>query len=119
MPHDPKSSLKALQESVTRRLDSVSHKLGCVKTNSGDPFVITIARSSNDGFTPSSIVAELQSQILTIVHAIFCGCDFVHNHGYNNIIPSTVGEFLPETVNHECRLRVIFDYGEAEGASFE
>jgi hypothetical protein len=119
MPHDPKSSLKALQESVARRLDSVSHKLGHVKTKSGDPFVVTIARSSNDGFTPSSIVEELQNQILTIVHATFCGCDFIPKHGYNDFLPETVDAFLPETVDHECRLRVIFDYGETEGASFE
>lgn len=119
MPHDPKSSLKALQKSVTRRLGSVSHKLGQMKTNSGDPFVVMIARSSNDGFTPSSIVEELQKQILTIVHTTFCGCDFIPKHGYNDILLATVDEFLPQTVDHNCRLRVIFDYGKAEGAFFE
>ena len=119
MPHDPKSSLNVLQESVTQRLGSVSRKLGRMKTNSGDPFVVTIARSSNDGFTPASIVEELQNQILTIVHAAFCGCDFFDKHDYNDMLPETADEFLPEIVDRKCRLRVIFDYGETEGASFE
>jgi hypothetical protein len=111
MPHDPKSSLKALKESVARRLDSVSHLLRRVKTNCGDPFAVTIARSSNDGFTPLIIVEELQNQILTMVHETFCNC------GCNEFLPELVGS--KGTADLECRLRLIFDYGQSEGASFD
>jgi hypothetical protein len=111
MPHDPKISLKALQESVAQGLDSVSPLLRRVKTNSGDPFVVTIARSSNDGFTPLAIVEDLQNHILTMVHETFCNC------GCNEFLSELAGS--EGTADRECRLRLIFDYGESEGSSFD
>ena len=38
------------------------------------PFIITIARSTNDGFTPCHVVDYLQESVLDEIHSIYCGC---------------------------------------------
>jgi hypothetical protein len=69
-----------------------------------DPFIITIARSSNDGFTPASLVENLQETVLKEVHNRYCGCSRV--------------EFSPTFVLNDscCRLHIVFDYGASEGS---
>ena len=114
MPHDPKDSLPALEESVSQRLEYVSLKLRCTRKKHGNPFLITIARSTNDGFTPSSIVEKSQTQVISSVHETFCGCDLIHELGDASLSP----ENLPamDASDHPCRLRIIFDYAEWEGS---
>jgi hypothetical protein len=60
----------------------------------GPPFLVTIARSSNDGFTPAQVVEEIQDAVLQMLHRVFC-----------------------EDCQAECTLRVTKDYGEWEGST--
>jgi UPF0489 domain len=39
------------------------------------PFIITIARSAEDGFTSGDVVDDLQGRVLYELHSIFCGCE--------------------------------------------
>ena len=115
MPHDSKSSKEDFAESVRLHVEYMSRKLQRVKEDSGDPFIVTIARSTLDGFTPSSIVEKLQDDVLTSVHDTFCRCDVLRFNGSNAIRP----EIFSSQALGECRLKVIFDYGDWEGAMFE
>ncbi len=40
------------------------------------PFIITIARSSDAGFTPASVVEEIQGQVIAIPNRISSGYDY-------------------------------------------
>jgi hypothetical protein len=76
--------------------------------NREDPFIISIARSANDGFTPMEWVDTIQQQVLTMVHDLYCGC------------PRTTATFQNVKENTTfCRIRALFDYGDWEGSSFE
>ena len=115
MPHDPKNSIEDIQRSIQLHLESMSSAIRHVKNDSGDPFIVTIARSTLDGFTPASVVENLQEQVLSSVHDIFCGCDIIYSHGDGSIRPEGFEWQAPE----ECRLKVHFDYGEWEGTTLE
>ena len=65
------------------------------------PFLITIARSTADGFTPIEVVEPLQADVLRWVHAEYCGC------GRSKLEPGIVSG---------CCLNVCFDYGRWEGS---
>lgn len=67
-----------------------------------DPMCITIARSSDDGFTPSHIVDQLQHSVIDEVHSIFCGCSLRYS-----------------SEGGVCNLEVLSDYGEFEGSTLE
>ena len=67
------------------------------KYNNRQPFMITIARSSLDGFTPPHVVEKLQSDVLSIIERIFCDS--------SNNTP------------HNCRLEIVKDHGEWEGST--
>jgi hypothetical protein len=74
----------------------------------GKPFLITIARSGLDGFTPSGLVDDLQQNVLDHLHEFYCGCCMnTNNDGY----------FLPFPRNNSCNFQVIRDYGDWEGSS--
>jgi len=62
------------------------------------PMFITIARSSQDGFTPSIQVDEFQEKLLALLHTHYCDC------GRTKLDPS----------NHvsSCCFSVTFDYGD-------
>jgi hypothetical protein len=75
-----------------------------IRLQSHPPFLVTVARSAADGFTPDSLVDELQSKILEAVHSISkCKC--------------SRSCFLP-TKTSNCCLEIIYDYDEWEGSSF-
>lgn len=87
------------------------------------PAFITVARSSNDGFTPPSIVEELQQTVLECIHTTYCGCNSfaqtlescLANNG-----DTTGKSWLEEDDNsqeRQCALHVVFDYGEWEGST--
>ena len=63
-----------------------------------EPMLITIARSADDGYTPEAIVEPLQKIVLDEIHSVYCGCGRWQN-------------------SEECKLNIIFDYGESEGAT--
>ena len=45
-------------------------------SEAGDtPFIVTIARSTEDGFTPCHVVDRLQDIVLSEIHSIYCGCN--------------------------------------------
>jgi UPF0489 domain len=70
------------------------------------PFLVTIARSSNDGFTPMNHVEQLQAHVLQHVHSFVCGCQC--NHDWSN----------PQQITGEsCHLKLVFDYGQWEGST--
>jgi len=63
------------------------------------PMLITMARSTDDGYTPNSIVEPLQKMVLDEIHSIYCGCACRNGK--------------------DCKLNVVLDYGEFEGSSLE
>lgn len=77
-----------------------------LKSLVGAPFLITVARSAQDGFTPLQQVEFLQRQVLQAIHDKFCGCS---NPRLHPDLP------LP----HSCKLRVTFDYGSWEGSQLD
>lgn len=66
------------------------------------PLCITVARSSDDGFTPSCVTDKLQHILLQELHSIFCACSS-SNYGANS----------------KCKVKILKDYGEFEGSSLE
>ena len=57
------------------------------------PFLITVARSMQDGFTPATLADYLQEHVLAILHAAFCGKDHCDN-----------------TTDADCRLQIRREY---------
>lgn len=113
MPHDSNGSLEEIQSKTTFRVENMSRMIHRAKKQSGsDPFIVTIARSTLDGFTPSSVVEKLQNNVLAAIHETYCGCDLMNQNDAD-------ARFSFMNVGKECRFKVIFDYGEREGASFE
>jgi hypothetical protein len=104
MPHDSHQavSMEALLPSVQvaqNEIELHQHEVGA------NPFIITIARSSVDGFTPECVVEELQAKVLTMIHTMYCNCPHA-----------------PLTHNGQtdgCRLNLVFDYGQWEGSTFD
>ena len=91
---------------------SIEQRLQCFQTCVREwrhdlPFIITIARSANDGFTPKSVVEELQTSVLKEIHERYCGCD-----GLNLSSLSENGYWTDVA----CRLHVVFDDGKWEGS---
>jgi hypothetical protein len=66
------------------------------------PLCITVARSSDDGFTPSCVTDKLQHILFQELHSIFCACSSL-NYGANS----------------KCKIKILKDYGEFEGSSLE
>mmetsp|Transcript_20632 Transcript_20632/g.25324 ORF Transcript_20632/g.25324 Transcript_20632/m.25324 type:complete len:739 (-) Transcript_20632:108-2324(-) len=84
------------------------------------PMFISIARSTDDGYTPSSIVEPLQKAVLQEIHSVYCNCNFwniignhTSNHDEKNGIPNISSE------GSRCQFNVLLDYGEYEGSSLE
>jgi len=93
MPHNFQlPSLDVIEESVNLAIREI-------QTIKNRPFLITIARSSDDGFCPQSLVDKLQSYLLEKLHALYCGDDCPNRN--------------------RCKLRIIRDYGEWEGSTLE
>jgi hypothetical protein len=64
------------------------------------PFLITIARSTDNGFTPARIVEAIQEQVIKMLHRVFCA-------SANNCTKDSKA----------CCLHVLQDYGEWEGST--
>ena len=75
MPHDRMKSLEQVEESIQLRVEAMHSTL---QQTQKDPFMITIARSTLDGFTPMSVVEKLQDDILARVHNVYCGCNVLN-----------------------------------------
>jgi hypothetical protein len=105
MPHDSHQAvtMEAILPSVQVAQNEIELRQQEEKTN---PFIITIARSSVDGFTPERVVEELQAKVLTMIHTMYCNCQ----HG---------APLTPQGQTDSCRLHLVFDYGEWEGSSFD
>lgn len=69
------------------------------------PIMITIARSSDDGFTPNDIVEKLQQEVLEMVHSVYCDCKEYELY-----------KLRPKC---KCMLKFLFDFGEWEGSELE
>ena len=76
------------------------------------PSMVTISRSSEDGFTPMRIVEELQIAVLRELKSVYCNCD--HCSMSNSFI-----DCYAEGRCKEHNFNIIFDYGQYEGSSFE
>jgi hypothetical protein len=63
------------------------------------PLLITIARSSDDGYTPNWVVETLQDAVVNQIHDVFCGCLCQQSE--------------------ECKICLTLDYGSSEGTSLE
>ena len=74
-----------------------------------EPMLISVARSSDDGYTPIAIVEVLQSAVLNEIHSIYCKCSSTKMDGSGNC----------EFSNDGCDLHAVYDYGEYEGSSLE
>lgn len=113
MPHEllPNASEWAIENrSIQKRLESLSDVINGNPYHSHEPFIITVARSSDDGFTPPTIVAELQDAVMNTIHKRYCGCS------EPNLRPLMTGS---NSCRSDCRFDLIFDYGEWEGSSFK
>jgi hypothetical protein len=92
MPHAPSTSKEDhIQKSIRRVGDALQQ----LQTNViSPPFLITIARSSCDGFTPAAVVEDIQASVLEMLHRVFC-----------------------MDCQDRCSLRITKDYGEWEGST--
>ena len=104
--------------------DTAKHNETCTSFSGTPPFIITVARSASDGFTPSHVVEELQDELLQNLHSLYCGCSET-NIACRPPLPAPhktdSGEVanIPTTNSPPgCRFQVIFDYGPWEGATF-
>jgi hypothetical protein len=97
MPHAMDSvDAERISDSIAR----VEAALG--KNHDGEaPFLITIARSTDDGFTPASVVEAIQERVIEMLHRVFCA-------SANNCTKEST----------TSRLYILRDYGEWEGSTF-
>jgi UPF0489 domain len=83
-------------------------------TTSNDPYIITIARSADDGFTPHCIADKLQDMVLYELHSIFCGCDYDRvQMSKQASSPYKKNQSNPHQLSGQvldCRLNVTSDY---------
>ncbi|MGK3752595.1 MAG: hypothetical protein ACI8RD_004899 [Bacillariaceae sp.] len=104
MPHDVSSStteridesLLLVEEFLKRRIE---------ENILDEPFLITIARSSLDGFCPLPVVDRLQDQVLDMIHRIICETSCKCKDEEKSF------------VHDDCRLQVIRDYDQWEGST--
>ena len=108
MPHNGMTKQCTIENDfIQNRLDHFRKEI----STSSEPFVITIARSSDDGFTPLSLVENLQFSVLEILHQRYCGCTKPQLRP-----PSESG--VDSIATSGCRFDLIFDYGDWEGSTF-
>ena len=116
LPHDKYVDDDEALKSATMQIEAMEAYLRGMRTSSSryrlEPMMITVARSSDDGFTPKKMVDILQRRILEMIHRVYCSCD--RNDMFDDISSST----LP-TSCQDCRLNIAFDYGEWEGSELD
>ena len=74
-----------------------------------DPLLVTIARSTVDGFTPAETVDCVQKEVIGAIHNRFCPC------GKYPTVPGSIN--ADPCIGKECRVELIYDYGEWEGST--
>ena len=116
LPHDGYVDDDEALKSATMQIEAMEAYLRGIRTSSSryrpEPMMITVARSTDDGFTPKTMVDTLQQRILEMVHRVYCSCD--RNDIFDDISSST----LP-TSCQDCHLNIAFDYGEWEGSELD
>ena len=106
LPHNHSPpTLTSLFDSVR---DVMSYVNAVLTSNKSYPFIITIARSSRDGFVPSTIVDNLQCEILRSIHNLICTEVALSNE---DLIPNSP----LFTCCPNCKCEIIYDYGDYEG----
>lgn len=94
LPHFQLNDIIAIEEYTSTALENFEHGLRQrLKNATQPPFLITIARSMNDGFTPETHADYLQNQVKRILHKCFCDNDCKCSGS-----------------NESCRLRFLHDY---------
>ena len=84
-----------------------------------EPFMITMARSSIDGFTPTQVVEELQQGLLERLHDIYCGCSELKIPCETTTESGAAVATEKASERGTCKFTVLFDYGPWEGTAFE
>ena len=94
----PRSSESGV-DTVSDALERVRHVKECLLAGTigykHRPLIVTVARSSEDGFTPKHAVDRLQATIIEMVNEVYCAP--------RGGVP--------------CRCVTVFDYGESEGST--
>jgi hypothetical protein len=101
MPHASHFDKAIIQQSM----QSIETELA-TRRQDDSPFCVTIARSSVDGFTPESLVEELQHGVLERVHRCYCTCQREFRN--DDDVTSNPAD---------CRFQIVLDYGKWEGSS--
>ena len=116
LPHDEYVDDDEALRSATVQIEAMEAHLRSIRTSSSryrpKPMMITVARSTDDGFTPKMMVDILQRRVLAMVHRVYCSCN--RNDMFDNI-PSS----LRSTSCQDCRLNIVYDYGEWEGSELD
>ena len=117
MPHDRSSvAAEKINESlrlVEAHIQQHAHDNDSDSDSDHPPFLITIARSTLDGFCPPEMVETLQDRVLEILHRQICG-------DKNSQLFGNDTNKNPPHGNGNCyRLEVVRDYGEWEGSVIE
>jgi len=128
MPHDSShcqqaaaTAMEAIQPSLQAVRDRIWYEQQQRKRQGPqgpptDPFLITICRSSLDGFTPASVVEDLQTSVLQMIHDLYCGCGCPLTAPFQ---PEDRAIRVDTGGGSSCRINLVFDYGPWEGSEFE
>ena len=108
MPH-ARSSLR--QDQIVESLRQVQNLLVLNHNDTSPPFLITIARSSVDGFTHVDRVEGLQQNVLDMLRVVYC-CD---DHTSPQLLSNSTMDDATCTPSYS--LQVVRDYGPWEGST--
>eukprot|EP00563_Minutocellus_polymorphus_P015095 CAMPEP_0181053146 /NCGR_PEP_ID=MMETSP1070-20121207/17954_1 /TAXON_ID=265543 /ORGANISM="Minutocellus polymorphus, Strain NH13" /LENGTH=498 /DNA_ID=CAMNT_0023132259 /DNA_START=45 /DNA_END=1541 /DNA_ORIENTATION=- len=108
LPHDRYVNDDEALKSATMQIEAMEAYLRGARASSSryraEPMMITVARSTDDGFTPKVFVDILQRRVLGMVQRVFCRC----------------GSNMPHPISCKgCCLNTVFDYGEWEGSELD
>jgi hypothetical protein len=106
MPHE--SALPTPAE-LERRIHDVIKEIEKYDNNT-QPFLITIARSTNDGFCPLALVETIQKRLLHRLEDVYC---------WNDDDDDVDDEASDDGFSSRNNLRIIKDYGENEGSTLD
>jgi hypothetical protein len=106
MPHE--STLPTPAE-LEKRIDDAIKEIEKYDNNT-QPFLITIARSTNDGFCPLALVETIQKRLLHRLEDVYC---------WNDDDDDVDDEASDDGFSNRNNLRVVKDYGEGEGSTLD
>ena len=120
LPHDTYMDDEEALKCATTQIEAMEAYLHGVRASSSlhrftpEPMMITVARSTDDGFTPKAMVDILQQRTLAMVHRVYCSGSCGRNEMFGDVSSSS-----PPTPSQYCRLNVVYDYGEWEGSELD